>query len=337
MLVENQLVKIRWSGNNKKYYESKGYEYTKCGDFFLAKTEDLPKRCSAKVKVICDYCGKEYEKSWYHYQETVDSKDCCKNCKTLKKNETTLLARQESLYSKVLDCCNKKGYKLVTQKEEIKNNKTYIKYICPKHGIHSMRIANLESGKGCPECIHEKHREVYKTSCNEVVKRIEDCGGILLNKEDYINQSTKNLKVICPNCGNTFITSLRNFTQHGGQACDKCCDNESIGEKKIKNYLENNGIYFKQEYWFQDCRDVKPLPFDFYLPNQNIIIEFDGRQHFEETKHFRHSLETVKKHDEIKNKYCHDNGICLIRIPYTKMNKIEEILENELFLHEDIV
>ena len=81
MLVENQLIKIKWSGNNKKYYESKGYGYTKCGDFFLVKIEDLPKCCTAKVKVICDYCGKEYEKAWYHYKESIGSKDCCKNCR----------------------------------------------------------------------------------------------------------------------------------------------------------------------------------------------------------------------------------------------------------------
>ena len=337
MLVENQLIKIKWSGNNKKYYESKGYGYTKCGDFFLVKTEDLPKCCTAKVKVICDYCGKEYEKAWYHYKESIGSKDCCKNCKSLKKSETTLLTRQESLYSKALDSCNKKGYELVTKKEKIKDNKTYIKYICPKHGIHSMRIANLANGRGCPECRCDKHKEIYKTSCEEVEKRIKDCGGVLLNKEDYVNQTAKNLKVVCPSCGSIFITSLRNFTQHGGQICCKCCDNESIGEKKIKNYLENNGINFKQEYWFPDCRDVNPLPFDFYLPAQNKIIEFDGRQHFEETNHFTYSLVNVKKHDEIKNKYCHDNGIYLIRIPYTKINKIDEILKNELFLHEDIV
>lgn len=226
---------------------------------------------------------------------------------------------------------------MLQKKEEIKNNKTYVKYICPEHGIHSIRIANLNSGKGCPECVHDKQREIYKISYEEVEKRIKDCGGILLNKKDYVNQTTKNLKVVCPSCGNVFTTSLRNFTQHGGQVCSECCDNESIGEKKIKNYLKNNGINFKQEYWFKDCRDTNPLPFDFYLPDQNIIIEFDGRQHFEETSHFTYSFETVKKHDEIKNKYCHENGIHLIRIPYTKANKIDEILKNELFLHEDIV
>ena len=133
-------------------------------------------------------------------------------------------------------------------------------------------------------------------------------------------------------------TSIINFTQHGGQLCPKCShNNESIGESYVRIYLENHKINFEKEKWFPDCRDQNPLPFDFYLPKLNTIIEFDGRQHFDEVDHFHYSLETVQKHDSIKNNYCHDHNINLIRIPYTKMNKIDDILNNKLNLHEDIV
>ena len=105
-----------------------------------------------------------------------------------------------------------------------------------------------------------------------------------------------------------------------------------------KKYLEKNNILFEQEKWFSDCRDVKPLPFDFYLPDYNTIIEFDGEQHYKQG-HFTHShLSYTQAHDVIKNEYCKNNNIRLIRIPYWNINNIEEILENKLLIsHKDIV
>jgi hypothetical protein len=150
-------------------------------------------------------------------------------------------------------------------------------------------------------------------------------------------QTEKNLLIECFECGEPFITSLRNFTQHGGQVCQKCKCTESLGEGKIKHYLVEHNIDFIYQKWFAGCRDRNPLPFDFYLVDFNTIIEFDGRQHFEETDHFTYPLEMVQKHDEIKNNYCKANGIYLIRIPYWDINRIVEILNKELILHEDIV
>lgn len=91
------------------------------------------------------------------------------------------------------------------------------------------------------------------------------CGGNLLNPDDYINNTTKNLQITCPECGDPFITSLRNFTQHGGQLCEKCHRIRSVGESKIANYLRDRNILFEREKWFSDCRAINPLPFDFYL------------------------------------------------------------------------
>lgn len=194
-----------------------------------------------------------------------------------------------------------------------------------------MRISNLISGKGCPECARDQAAERYKINAEEVEKRIADCGGKVINAQEYKNQSTKNLRVLCPNCGKEFITSLRNFTQHGGQVCEECYSSESVGEMTVRHYLEENQIIFVQEKWFPDCRDTNPLPFDFYLPELNTIIEFDGRQHFGETDWFSYSYEETKKHDFIKTRYCEDKGIRLIRIPYFYIQDTSKILEEKLF------
>lgn len=339
MLVENQIIELRWNKANKKYYQNKGYIFTDYGDSFKIKAEELSPGSEIYVKVICDFCNKEYNMMWYHYVESINKKqkNACYNCKNIKAHENTLKRRQESLYVKALKACEKKNYTLLSKQEDIINNTTYVDYLCPIHGKQNMRISNLINGKGCSGCAIDAARDRYKLSADEVEKRIKKCGGILLNKEDYKNRAEKNLKIKCPECGTPFITSLVLFTQHGGQLCDKCFNNESLGEAKIRHYLEGNKIKFEQEKWFSDCRDINPLPFDFYLCTHNTLIEFDGRQHFEETGHFSYPLNIVQKHDMIKTQYCIDNNIKLIRIPYWDINNIEQILNNELILHEDIV
>lgn len=251
--------------------------------------------------------------------------------------QSTLNSRQEKLYQQAVEMADKKGYALISTKEDILKNTSYLQYTCPKHGLHKMRVANFICGKGCPDCVPEANSERFRLLPDEVEKRIQACGGKLLNKEEYINQTEKNLWVECFECGRTFLTSLRNFTQHGGQVCSKCKNTESIGESKIRHYLDDNKINFIPQKWFDDCRDRNPLPFDFYLIDFNIIIEFDGRQHFEETEHFTYPLRMIQQHDKIKNNYCKAKGIYLIRIPYWSINKIEQILDEELILHEDIV
>lgn len=83
------------------------------------------------------------------------------------------------------------------------------------------------------------------------------------------------------------------------------------------------------------------MPFDFYLPNHNILIEYDGEQHYYDrgykTGMFRDTLEYTQMHDKIKTDYCINNNIKLIRIPYWDYNNIDTILNKELNLHEDIV
>lgn len=340
MLKSNQTIKVKWHSQNKEHYIDKGYIFTKYKDEFLVKAEDLSKSATAMVKIVCDYCGEEYDMAWFHYREIQDKnqKCACYNCRHKKRYENDLTIRQLKLYEKALKVCDKKRYVLVSKMEDIKNNTSYITYICPIHGEQRMRISNLISGKGCPECSIETKGELYRLSPDEVEQRVADLGGKLLNKQDYVNRVERNLIIECAYCGNPFTTSLVLFAQHGGQMCPNCKDTESIGERKIRVYLESNNIIFEQEKWFSDCRDIKPLPFDFYLPDYNTIIEFDGEQHYRQG-HFAHShLSYTQAHDEIKNEYCKNNNIKLVRIPYWNINDIETILSNEFLIsHKDIV
>lgn len=109
-------------------------------------------------------------------------------------------------------------------------------------------------------------------------------------------------------------------------------DNISYGEKKIKEYLNTNGFKYEQQKKFEKCINKKNLLFDFYLSDINLCIEFDGKQHFKSIKYFggEEGFIQRKKNDIIKNNFCYENKIKLLRISYEDINIIDKILDNEL-------
>ena len=93
----------------------------------------------------------------------------------------------------------------------------------------------------------------------------------------------------------------------------------SHGEKIIYDFLTHNNFKFKYQKSFKNCRDKNPLPFDFYIYDYNLIIEFDGEQHYVENNLFNSSLLEIQSHDEIKNKFCLDNNMKLLKIFWKKI------------------
>ena len=130
----------------------------------------------------------------------------------------------------------------------------------------------------------------------------------------YVNADTK-VKIICPEHG---IFEQRSSSHINGSGCPMC--NDSKGEKEISLLLDNMNIKYERQKKFDDCIDNKKLPFDFYLIDYDICIEFDGMQHFKPIEYFGglKTLEIVKRHDDIKNKFCENNNIRLIRIKYNQ-------------------
>lgn len=339
MLVQNQKTKIKITKSNKEWYEQKGYDNIQKGEIILVNVEDLTPGSHVKVQVKCDYCGNNIYVAWKDYFSRSNSKNACKNCKLKKVSEITLKQRQDSLYSRALEFCNIKGYELLTPKDDIQNSSTYVKYNCPRHGERSAKIYALVLGHGCIECQYEENALKSRHPANYVESVFNDCGVTLINKEDYLKWDLKNLRAICPECGKEFLTSFGAFVKRHGQCCQECSASESRGEREIRYALESNYINFNQEYSFADCRDKNPLPFDFYLPDYNILIEYQGVQHYDMIERFegKEGLSLRQRHDRIKLEYCLSNNITLITIPYWEFNNITQILNNELNLHEDIV
>ena len=225
---------------------------------------------------------------------------------------------------------NKYNYSLV----EYKSAHINIKIICSKHGIFEQKPGRHLLGHGCSECRYDLKR---LTKDEFIEKSIKFHGEIYdYSLVEYKNNST-NVKIICPKHG---IFEQRPANHINGQQCPHCEQKISKGVVKIKIWLDNNNIKYELEKRFSDCKSKNTLPFDFYLPNYNICIEFDGQQHYYPHSWFDRdkskmitNLKEVQFRDNIKNNYCIKENIKLIRIPFWRLKSIEKILFNSILIN----
>lgn len=100
----------------------------------------------------------------------------------------------------------------------------------------------------------------------------------------------------------------------------------SLGETKVKNILRDLKIDFLAQHRFPNCKNIHTLPFDFYLPEYRTCIEYDGQQHYMPVARFggEETFELNKLRDEIKDRFCKENKIKLIRIPYKDYKKLSK-------------
>ncbi len=262
------------------------------------------------IPVICKNHGQFMITPNHH----VNRKQGCPGCKKL--GLDGFLERAISIHG------NKYGYSLV----EYKNNKSKVKIICPTHGVFEQRVNDHLSGAcKCPECINDSLRKNVDDFKFEASKTHS-------NKYDYslihfIKNNKQKISIICPTHGEFQQQSLCHLQ---GQGCPVC--KESRGEKEIRDILKENAIIFENQKKFDDCRNINPLPFDFYLPEYNICIEYNGRQHYQTVSNNffgdEEQLMQTQKRDKIKYHYCKNNDIKLVVIKYDEniSEKVNELL-----------
>ena len=159
----------------------------------------------------------------------------------------------------------------------------------------------------------------------------------LASKNEVINRPTGNRYWLCQcECGNTHIVSTSDFKMGKVQSCG--CLN-SKGEAIISRILEENNINYAKQFYFNDLTNKEGYKyyFDFGILDNNknllYLIEYDGIQHFSVLHQFsknKDSLFIIQNRDKIKNDYCFNNNIPLIRIPYT----IKQITIDDLLLEK---
>ena len=143
-------------------------------------------------------------------------------------------------------------------------------------------------------------------------------------------------------CGALTVATVRDLRSSRKTRCEKCALTKTIskGEEKIIDILQQNNIEYEYQKSFEDCYfdDTNKLAvFDFYIPGQNYLIEYDGEQHFHlsETSAWKEKEERIRYKDSAKNNWCKENNIPIIRIPYTHFNKLcleDLLLETSTFI-----
>lgn len=274
------------------------------GDKYDYSLVNYKNHCS-KIKIICPIHGAFEQIPNSHIQGFG-----CQKC-GLKKTTKLKTLTKEQFIQKAKELNNSYDYSLV----EYINNSTKVKIICKEHGVFEITPNNLLSKHGCQKCKTEKIKKYLSSTTKQFVKKAEKIYG---NKYDYslveyINAHTA-VKIICKEHGVFEITPNNHLNCRG---CPSCTS--SSLELITESFLKENNIHFKAQYVFENLKDKKYLRYDFYLPEKNLLIELNGKQHYEWIPFFhktRKDFLLQKHHDWLKRKFARDNGLKLVVIPY---------------------
>lgn len=267
---------------------------------------------STKVKIICKIHGIFEQTPNKH----LNGHECLL-CSRLNRKSTTVkfINKSKKIHK------NKYDYSMV----KYIDSHSKINIICKKHGIFRQTPNSHLNGRGCSKCSNNK-----KMDTKSFIKKSKTIYGddkFDYSNVNYVNANTK-VEIVCKKHGKfyqyPFVFLKKNINCRG-------CSNISNGENLISEILNNLGIEYKNQYGFNDCRYINSLSFDFYLPEFNSCIEYDGIQHFKPVDFFggEKSFLKQKEKDNIKNEYCKKNKIDLLRIPYYKIDNIIKIIKEK--------
>lgn len=296
---------------DKKFSHSEVKQYVE--SFNYKMLSDEYKNMHEKIKLLCPN-NHEWEVTYLSFK---NNNARCPYCQGITKYT----------YNEVKDYFKQFGYELLSK--EYTNRDEYLSIMCPNGHVHMMTFgAFKDQDNRCPYC----GRNTYE----EIKRMIEKEGYLLLSSFEEIAEPLNKtvmgktyIKIKCPNKKHkSYSVTWCNFQQ--GKRCPYC--NESKGEKEISKVLNMLDIEYQMQYKFKDCKFYKCLPFDFYLPKYNCCIEFDGEQHYKMIDYFGGFDGFIDRiiRDTIKNEYCKENNIKLIRIRHDEIKDIKNILELEL-------
>lgn len=175
-----------------------------------------------------------------------------------------------------------------------------------------------------PYLIYNMNHYIYTNGidCKLITASIGDCKRL----KDF------KLSFKCA-CGSAFSVSWGSFTCKYVHRCQECSNKKSSYEVLTSQFLDESKIIYHEEYSFSDCKDKLPLFFDFVMHcrNEVMAIEVDGHFHYKSIYGEDRLNDQIRK-DNIKNQYCLENDIILLRIPYWEYNddSYKEIIQKGL-------
>jgi hypothetical protein len=309
----------------KEVYDLVGDEYTVLGEYVNCKTTILIKhnKCGYEWKILplnfismnhrCNNPKCKYERI---KNTQIKNKENKKLIKVTYNNES---------FQKYLDEKYPGEFKLL---DDFINTKTKIKL---KHlycnNIWSVTPGNIiYHNRYCPNCSKQNQSKNKRKTTEQFKKEVYDLvGDEYTVLGEYVNGNTL-INFYHSKCKKEFEMRPRDFL-FNNHRCSHC--RLSKGEMEIQKYLNKKQIKFKEHYKFIDCKYKNLLEFDIYIPEFNICIEYDGEFH-KKIIYYEKEYTDQKIRDEIKNKYCKEHKIKLIRINYTEFKNINKILNQQL-------
>ena len=354
----------------KEVYELVGDEYTFLDTYVNARTKLKVKhnKCGNTYKVMpndflngrrCPYCAGHIKKTNLQFKQEVaniigneyEFLDVYRNANTklrVKHNKCGYIYKVTPAHffsGRRCPYCFGTHKKTDTEfKQEVKNlvgddytfldfyasNKTKLRVKHNKCGnIYKVKPNDFFSGHRCPYCAGYMNKtniqfkqEVYNLVGTEYVFL-----------DEYVANKAK-LRVKHNKCNNIYEVTPSDFLQ--GYRCPYC--NSPKGEVSINKILKSLGIKYEYQKTFDDLKDSRLLSYDFYIPDQNILIEYQGIQHYHPVDIFGgvSQFKLQQKHDKMKASYARDNNYNLIAVPYTEdtFSKIKKyLLKHGLKLH----
>jgi hypothetical protein len=277
-------------------------EFTILNDYINQRT---------KVKVRHS-CGHE----WESLGNTLMRKPGCPICSGNEKKTT-------EQYKEQIKGLVGNEYQVLSEYTSNKNKITFLHNDCST--TFAMEAKAFLLGQRCPECkkknLSKRFSKTHEMFTTEVFDRVGDEFEVL-GKYQRKDRPIKMKHVVCQTI---FEVTPNHFLSSMESRCPYC--KSSKGEKAIESFLVNNSIEYIHQFRIKECKNKRSLPFDFAILEKGklkLLIEFDGIQHYY-PKWGQKEFERTIKNDEIKDNYCKQNKIPLIRIPYTLMD-----IESEL-------
>ena len=285
-------------------------------DICRLKKLDLPiedyKHKNTKILFKCREHGIVYQQTPHSHYISLGCPLCISNIRSSVQKKTSYDYLEE---------CKKGGYDLPIEK--YKGYSTKIKHKCKLGHIYMQTPHDHLSGCGCSICngTPKKTTNQYYNECKE--------HGLDLPIDSYVNTNTK-IRHRCNKCNFIYYQTPNNHLY--GYGCPIC--RESRGEKFIRNYLDTKHIKYETQKTFKDLKDKSYLSYDFYLSTQNILIEYQGIQHYKVSDYFggKEQFKIQQLHDKMKKDYAKKHHYRLLELHYSldTQEKVNKYLERRL-------
>lgn len=222
---------------------------------------------------------------------------------------------------------NTPDYEFISSEMIKHNNYVTLKHKCGKK-FPVLWTSFYSMGTRCPLCKGGAKKDL--ADFKKQVYELEQDHYIVDPKSIYVNAKTP-LRMIHVDCGKDYPVTPNGFLS--GTRCPFC--SQSRGEHIITLILDSLHISYVYQKRFDSCFYKEVLPFDFYLPDYNLCIEYDGIQHYQPVEFFggEDNFKLTKLRDSIKTDWCKNNDVNLLRVPYiyNTESSIRKFLDENIF------